>query len=162
MSLNIDFAPSTPKRSPLRLGIGSTMLALILAVAWILSSETEAGLPPHQALMPSEEEIQNINRAVDDLNFPWLAVLTSLENSTDESLRVIQIDADARDGRLNLQGEARDSRAVLDLPGRLRTHAAVSDARVVSQSPADNGDPREFPVRFALEITLGNSAGELP
>ncbi len=162
MSLNIDFAPPKQKQSPLSLGIGSTMLLLTLALAWALTSETEAGLPPNQTLMPGEEEIQSINRAVDDLNFPWLAVLTSLENSTDERLRIIQIDADARDGRLSLQGEARDSRAVLVLPGHLRSHAAISDARVVSQSPADTREPREFPVRFALEITLSSSAEAKP
>jgi hypothetical protein len=162
MSLLIDFSPKSPSSSPLRVGIGSAVLALTLAAAWMLTSESEAGLLPHQALMPAEEEIRGINSAIDDLNFPWLAVLTALESSTDESLRIIQLDADAHDRRLNLRGEARDGRAVLDLPGRLSTHSAVGEARVVSQSPADNGEHSEFPVRFELEVTLRGSDGGQP
>lgn len=162
MSLQINFAPRSARQSPLRLGISAAMLALILAMTWSLTSETEAGLPPHQTLMPSAEEIQHINSAIDELNFPWLALLTSLENSADESLRIIQFDADIRDGRLSLQGEARDSRAVLELPGRLRTNPAVSAARVISQSPAKHGEIRDFPIRFALEVTFRTPAGEQP
>lgn len=162
MPLNIDFAPNPATRSPLRLGIGSAALVLTLAAAWALTGETEAGLPPYQGLMPAEEEIRSINRAIDDLNFPWLEVLTSLENSADESVRIIHLDADAREGRLNLQGEARDGRAALDLPGRLNRHAAVGDARLTSQSPAGSDEPQAFPVRFALEVSLRDGAGGQP
>lgn len=162
MSLLIDFSPKSHSPSPLRLGIGTAVLALTLAAAWLLTGETEAGVLPHQTLMPSDEEIHGINSAIDDLNFPWLAVLTSLESSADESLRIIQLNVDAREGRLTLRGEARDGRAVLDLPGRLRSHAPVIDARVVSQSPADSDESPEFPVRFALEATLRGSDGGQP
>ena len=161
MRLNIDFAPPSASRSPLRLKIGSVVLVLMLAAAWTLTSETEAGLPP-QEVMPNEEDIHSINRAIDDLDFPWLAVLKSLEDSVDESIRLIQFDADARDGRLNLQGEARDGRATLDLPGRLSGHSVISAARLLSQNPAGNDEPREFPLRFALEVSLRASAGGQP
>ncbi len=53
MSLQIDFAPSSKPRVPVRLGIGAIMLVLILALTWSLTSETEAGLPPNNKLMPA-------------------------------------------------------------------------------------------------------------
>lgn len=162
MSLQIDFAPARPGKSPLRLGIGSTLLALLIGLVWIVTNETEAGLPPHQTLLPSEEEVRTINRAIDDINFPWLALLTAIEGSTDDSLRIIQLDASASDERLTLQGEARDSRAVLELPARLRATSAIADARVLSQSPASLTEVRDYPIRFALEVTLRSAEGERP
>ena len=162
MSLQIDFAPSAKSQSPLRLGIGSIMLAVVLGLAWSLTSETEAGLPPTNTQMPTADEIRSINSAIDDLNFPWLAMLNSIESSAGNSMRLLQLDADARDGRMTIQGEARNSKAVLELPARLRSNPAIAEARVVSQSPASNGETRDFPVRFALEVTFQAIAGAQP
>ncbi len=162
MKLKIDFAPVAPGKSSIRLGLGSILLALLLGIAWTMTSETEAGLPQNQTLIPSEEEVQAINKAIDELNFPWLEVLTLVETSVDTSLRITQFDADAREGRLVLHGEARDSRAVLELPSRLRESATVSDARVTSQSPANRTDATSFPIRFALEVTFRSGSGEQP
>ena len=160
MKLNIDFAPVAPGNYSLRLGLGSLLLALLLGIAWTMTSETEAGSPQNQILIPSEEEVQAINKAVDELNFPWLEILTLVETSVDASLRIIQFDADAREGRLILHGEARDSRAVLELPARLRDSPTVSDARVTSQRPANSPDAMSFPIRFALEVTFRSGSGE--
>jgi hypothetical protein len=162
MSLQIDFAPSAKSQSPLRLGIGSIMLAVTLGLAWSLTSETEAGLLPTHTQMPAAEEIRSINSAIDDLNFPWLAVLNSIESSADNSLRFLQLDADAHDSRMSIQGEARNSKAVLELPARLRSNTVIAEARVVSQSPASNGETRDFPVRFALEVMLQTTAETQP
>lgn len=161
MTLRIDFAPPAPRQASLRLGVWSVMLAVVLGTAWMMSSETEARLPNNLASMPAEEEIRAINQAIDDLNFPWLSVLTLLESSVDDSLRITQVDAEARDARLTLQGEARDSRAVLDLPGRLRSNPLVADVRVVNQSPVA-GEAGAFPIRFALEVSLSPTEGGRP
>lgn len=162
MSLQIDFAPSAKAQSPLRLGLASITLAVILGLVWSLSNETEAGLPPNHTLMPTSEEVRSINSAIDDLNFPWLAVLNAIESGADDSLRFLQLDADARDGRMTIQGEARSSRAVLELPARLRSNSAITEARVISQSPAGNTEARDFPIRFALEVKFPASEGEQP
>lgn len=159
--LRLDFAPSRAESS-LRLGLGSAMLALILAVTWSLTGDTEAGPPPHQTSLPSAEEVQSINAAVDQLNFPWGRVLGLVEASVDDSQRMTRFEADARDARLSIQGEARDSRAVLDLPGRLRADALVADARVLSQGPANASETGGLPIRFALEVSLRTKAGESP
>ena len=82
--------------------------------------------------------------------------------SADDSLRFLQLDADARDGRMTIQGEARNSRAVLELPARLRSNPAITEARVISQSPASNTEARSFPIRFALEVKFQSSEGEQP
>ena len=162
MSLQIDFAPSAKTQSPLRLGLASITLAVVLGLAWSLSNETEAGLPPNHTLMPTSEEVRNINSAIDDLNVPWLAVLNAIENSADDSLRFLQLDADARDGRMTIQGEARNSRAVLELPARLRSDPEITEARVISQSPASHTEARNFPIRFALEVKFQAAEGEQP
>jgi len=159
--LRLDFAPAH-RESSLRMGLGSAMLALVLAVAWSLTGDTEAGPPPHQAVLPSIEEVQAINVAVDELNFPWGAVLSLVEASVDDSQRITRFEADAREGRLSLQGEARDSRAVLALPGRLRADALVADARVLSQGPASALENGGFPIRFALEVSLRSGPGGAP
>lgn len=162
MRLQINFAPTTKAQSPLRLGIGAIMLALILELFWSQTSETEASLLPNHTQMPAAEEIRSINSAIDDLDFPWLAVLNSIESSTDDSLRFLQLDADAREKRMTLQGEARNSITVLELPSRLRSNPAIAEARVVSQSPASNADHHDFPVRFALEVIFKATEGEQP
>lgn len=162
MSLQIDFAPSTKPQSPLRLGIGAIMLALILGLVWSQTSETEASLLPNHTQMPAAEEVRSINSAIDDLDFPWLAVLNSIETSADDSLRFLQLDADARDQRMTLQGEARNSGAVLELPKRLRSNPAIAEARVVSQSPASHAANHDFPVHFALEVIFKATEGEQP
>jgi hypothetical protein len=162
MSLRIDFAPVSGRKSSLRLGIGSAVMALILALAWTITNETEAGLPQYQSSRPAEEEIRAINRAIDELNFPWLQVLMLVEKGVDDSLRIVRFDANARDGRLNLHGEARDSRSVLELPAKLRASPVVADARVISQSPVGGGDASIFPIRFALEVSFLAFEGEQP
>lgn len=159
--LHLDFAPARSESS-LRVGLGSAMLALVLAVTWSLTGDTEAGPPPNQAVLPSVEEVQAINTAVDELNFPWGRVLGLVETSIDDSQRITRFEADARDGRLSFQGEARHSSAVMALPGRLRADALVADARVLSQGPANATENGGFPVRFALEVSLQTSSGEQP
>ena len=159
LQLNFTLARREPS---LRLSLGSAMLALVLAAAWSLTGDTEAGPPPHEAALPSAEEVQAINTAVDELNFPWGRVLGLVEASIDDSQRITRLEADARDGRLNIQGEARDSRAVLVLPGRMRADALVSDARVLSQAPSNANENGGYPVRFAFEVSLQTRAGEQP
>ena len=56
---------------------------------------------------------------------------------------------------MTIQGEARNSKAVLELPTRLRSNPAIAEARVVSQSPASNSEARDFPVRFATTLPVG-------
>lgn len=159
--LLLDFAPAR-RESSLRVGLGSAMLALVLAVTWSLTGDTEAGPPPHQAALPSAEEVQAINTAVDELNFPWGRVLGLVETSIDDRQRITRFEADARDERLSVQGEARDSSAVLALPGRLRADALVADARVLSQGPTNATENGGFPVRFTLEVNLQIRSGDQP
>lgn len=159
MNLDINFAPRHARQGSLRMGIGTAILVLMLGVAWTITSETEAGLPHYGSQMPSEDEILAINKAVDELNFPWQDVLTLVETSVDETVRISQFDADAREGRLNLNGEALDSRAILELPARLRASSTVIDARVTSQSPANNQEATGCPIRFALEVSFRQTSG---
>ena len=160
--MNIDFAPQSRHRASLRLGISAAMLALLLGMVWSITGDTEAAFPQNASSVPSEEEIQAINSAVDELNFPWPAVLALVEKSVDDSLRIIQFDADARENRLTLHGEARDSRSVLELPDRLRASPLIADARVISQNPASDQEATGYPVRFALVATFRPPAGEQP
>lgn len=160
--MNIDFAPQSRHRASLRLGISAAMLALLLGMVWSITGDTEAAFPQNAASVPSNEEIQAINSAVDELNFPWPAILSLVETSVDDSLRIIQFDADARENRLTLHGEARDSRSVLELPDRLRASPLISDARLVSQNPASDLEANGYPIRFALVATFRPVAGEQP
>ena len=162
MSLQIDFAPSSKPRVPVRLGIGAIMLVLILALTWSVTSETEAGLPPNNKLMPGADEIRRMNSAIDDLNFPWLAILTSVEQSTDDYLRLHHLDADGRDRRMTIRGEASNGNAVLAFSERLRASPAIADARITSQSPASSSETAGFPVRFALEVSIHAAEEEKP
>lgn len=162
MKLDINFAPHHAGRGSLRMGIGTAILTLTLGIAWTVTSETEAGLPHYGSQMPSEEEVQAINTAVDELNFPWLDILTLVETSTNETVRISQFDADAREGRLTLNGEARYSRAILELPSRLRASPVVIDARVTSQSPTDAREVSSYPIRFALEVSFRQNSEVRP
>ncbi|RIX49506.1 MAG: hypothetical protein D3M94_00395 [Rhodocyclales bacterium GT-UBC] len=157
--LRLDFAPAR-RESSFRVGLGSAMLALVVAASWSLTGDTEAGPPPYQAALPSVEEIRAINAAVDELNFPWGQVLGLVESRIDGSQRITRFEADARAGRLSFQGEARDSSAVLMLPARLQADALVAEARVLSQGPANPAENGGFPIRFTLEVSLQGGSGE--
>lgn len=161
MSLHIDFAPRARRKTALSLSVWSAVLVLFIAMAWTLTSETEAGLPADLTSMP-EEEMQSINSAIDELNFPWLEVLASLESAMNDGLRIVQLDADLRDARLSVQGMAQDSSAVSELPGYLRAHRAMSDVRIVSQSPAGDANEDGFSIRFGLEAALRVQEGSQP
>ncbi len=160
--MNIDFAPQSRRRASLRLGISAAMLVLLLGMVWSITGDTEAALPQNVASMPSDEEIQAINGAVDELNFPWPAVLSLVETSVDDNLRIIQFDADARENRLALHGEARDSRSVLELPDRLRASPLIIDARLISQNPAGDLEANGYPIRFSLVATFRPVEGVQP
>jgi len=160
--VNIDFAPPGRHKASMRLGVSAIMLALLLGMVWSITGDTEAAFPQNASAMPSEEEVQAINSAVDELNFPWPEVLSLVEASVDGSLRIIQFDADARENRLTLHGEARDSRSVLELPDRLRASPLITDARVISQNPASDQETNGYPIRFALVATFRPLAGEQP
>jgi Fimbrial assembly protein (PilN) len=160
--MKIDFAPPGQHRSLMRLAISVVMLALLLGMVWSITSETEAAFPPNASLIPSEEEMHAINSAVDELNFPWSEVLSLVETSVDDNLRIIQLDADARENRLTLHGEARDSRSVLELPDRLRRSPLITDARVISQNPASDQESTGYSIRFALAATFRPAKVEQP
>ena len=160
--MKIDFAPPSRHKSSMRLGLSAVMLALLLGMVWSITGDTEAAFPQNTSSIPSEEEIHAINGAVDELNFPWPEVLSLVETSVDGSLRIIQFDADARENRLTLHGEARDSRSVLELPDRLRASPQIIDARVISQNPASDQDTNGYPIRFVLAATFRPLAGEQP
>lgn len=162
MSLEIDFAPLSTSRPSWRVGLWSVMFALIFGFTWSLTSETEAGLPHTYGHMPSAEEIRSINGAIDDLNFPWLTLLKTIEASGEDRIRILQLDADARDLRMTILGEARHGSAVLDLPDRLQLSPIVEVARVTSQTPAGHSEARDFPLRFALEVSLRAQEGDKP
>lgn len=160
--MNIDFAPPSQHKSSMRLGISAAMLALLLGMVWSITGDTEAAFPHNASSVPSEEEVQVINSAIDALNFPWPEILSLVEASVDDGLRIIQFDADPRENRLTLHGEARDSRSVLELPDRLRASPLIADARVISQNPAGDREANGYPIRFALTATLRPLAGEQP
>lgn len=160
--MNIDFAPPGQRRSHMRLAISAVMLVLLLGMVWSITSETEAAFPPNASLVPSEDEMHAINSAVDELNFPWSEVLSLIETSVDDNLRIIQFDADTRENRLTMHGEARDSRSVLELPDRLRRSPLITDARVISQNPASNQESSGYSIRFALAATFRPVTGEQP
>lgn len=151
--LRLDFSP-VASPSPLRLGLGSAALALLVAFLWAGVGDIEAGLPQSLALLPDIEEVQAINVVIDDLDFPWVQVLGLLEASIDQNLRIRHFDADAREGRLTVNGEARSSQVVLELPARLRADSRVLEARVLSQSPVDSDTADDLPIRFTLEVIL--------
>jgi len=155
MKLKLDFAPRTPDKSARRLSLAGLMLTLLLGIVWGITSNTEAGPPREHSTTPADEEIAAINQAVGELNFPWADLLAQVEASIDSQARLLQIEVNAGEGRLTLRGEASDSRAVLALPGRLRTGAPISDARILSQIPVDSSEPGAYPIRFTLEATLG-------
>lgn len=154
MSLHIDFSPhrQQSKKHWLGLSLGSATVTLLCVLAWSMSNESEAGFHFAQESLSGEESRLALNKAIDDLNFPWLAVLVLLEENTSPDLRLGQLEADSRSGRLSLQGEARNNRSVLALPENLRKSPLVSDVRIVSQSTANSSENNEFPTRFALEI----------
>jgi hypothetical protein len=159
--LRLDFAPH-PAPSSLRLGLGSAMLALILALAWSLNNETVAVPPEHLAALPSLEEVDAINGAIDELNFPWTHVLGIVESIVGDDLRLARFEADARDGKAGLQGEARESRAIFNLPAQLRANPLVADARIVSQAPVSESIGSAYSMRFGLELSLQTPTGERP
>ncbi len=166
MKLRINFAPrsdgSTPRPPRLRFGLGALLVASLVLAITGMSPDIDASLTPPPATGLAEEEIETINRAIDDLNFPWLPLLASLEKQVSGDTRLTRFEADASNIQISLQGEARDEKSVLDLPRRLRQQGPIGEVRLVSQSSALPGEGGEFPIRFALTLQLSNPPGGQP
>lgn len=166
MSLRINFAPRSPKAQPqrprVRLGLGALLVATLILTITGMSPEIDASLTPPPAIGLAESEVETINHAIDDLNFPWLSLLSTLETQLNGNTRLTRFEVDANTTQISLQGEARDEKSVLDLPRRLRQQGPIGEVRLVSQSAALPGEGGEFPIRFALSVQLANMPGGRP
>ena len=159
MKLQINFAAQPKQPRLMRLGLGLASLLLCCTLIWTMTGETEAGLRISQENLPGEAKVTAINQSIDDLNFPWVSVLGLLEKHSGNGLRFSQIEADTRHSRINLHGEAKDGRAVIALPERLRADPLVEEARILSQSTLDDAASQEYPTRFSIELQILPSGG---
>jgi hypothetical protein len=159
MKLQINFAVQPRPPRLMRLGLGSASLLLCCALVWTMTGETEAGLRISQANLPSEAKVTAINQGIDDLNFPWLSILDLLEKHSGNDLRFSRIEADTRNSRLTLHGEAKETRAVIALPEQLRADPLVGEARISGQSTSEDAAAMEYPTRFSLELQILPSGG---
>jgi len=159
MKLQINFAVQSKQPRLFRLGLGSASLILCCALIWTMTGETEAGLRISQANLPGEAKVTAINQSIDDLNFPWVSVLGLLEKNSGNDLRFRQIEADTRNSRLTLHGEAKEARAVIALPEQLRANQLIGEARILSQSTSEDAVAMEYPTRFSLELQIVPSGG---
>ena len=154
MKLDIDFASRSAGLLSLRRVASALGSALAIAGVASLTSNTVATLPPPPADILAGVNVEAVNTAIEALNVPWSRVLTHIEQSVGDEVRLTRMEIDAASGRLSLQGEATDDRAVLALPARLNALPDFADARVLSQSRGAPGAQLAFPVRFVLELRL--------
>ena len=154
MKLDIDFAPRSSGLMNVRRAVSALGTALAIAGTVALTSNTVATLPPPPGDILAGVNVDAVNAAIETLNMPWGIVLTHIEESVGDAVRLTRLEIDTASGRLMLQGEATDDRAVLALPALLNAKPDFSEARVLSQSRSAPSAQSAFPVRFVLELRL--------
>lgn len=158
--LAIDFAPRRKTAKPagwLASGAGAVLLA-VAGFAWLPPAQVEAShmteASPQQRVLPDEDGAQAVDRAVRELNLPWLAVLDALNGAfgPDADAVLLQVDTDVQRAIVRIEGAAKDAAVVQGYPARLRALGPIAEATLVGQEM--RGDALSRPVRFVIELRM--------
>lgn len=110
--------------------------------------------PAAPSVPPSAKEAQAAVKVAVQRNADWSGLFTGLARARSDGVALLEIHADAADGRLNLIGEAPALGVAFDHLHRLQQQGGLRDARIDRHEWAsgDGGDV----VRFATSARWGN------
>lgn len=88
----------------------------------------------------SESQLNVIN----ELNYPWPAVITALETPTGPKVQLLSIDPDAARAQLTVRGEADELADVLEYLARLKQQPLLFDTRLERHTVSEDSGRIEF------------------
>lgn len=160
--LAIDFAPRRKTVRPagwLASGAGVVLLA-VAGFVWLPPAHVEAShmAEASRRSLPDGDRAQAVDRAISELNLPWLAILDALNTEFGPGAKgvLLRMDTDARRGIVRIEGEASDAAIVQGYPARLRALGPIAAATLVGQEV--RGDALSRPVRFVVELRMREGA----
>ncbi len=110
--------------------------------------------PAAPSVPPSAKEAQAAVKVAAQRNEDWSGLFAGLARARSDDVALLEIHADAADGRLNLVGEAPALGAAFDHLRRLQQQGGLRDVRIDRHewTSGDGGDV----VRFATRARWGN------
>jgi Tfp pilus assembly protein PilN len=173
--LPIDFAPQSPARSLVRIGLPAwaclTLGAILFLPAALQSMRCVGALRQQAAQLQTlkrqadEQRIvapqaksapvpvaqaTGVNRAVSQLNLPWRDLLDALEAASGPSLAMLALEVDASAQRVKGMAEATDITEMLAYMHRLKRQDLLKSAVLTRH---EINEREQFkPVRFQFEV----------
>lgn len=109
--------------------------------------------PPRAKLGPAvpPEQIEAANRVVDAIDWPWDALLGAVERAAVDSATLLSVEPDPERRELRLQGEAKDSLAMLAYVRALAGQAPLSNVYLAGHQISLQGNQRA--IRFTAQAS---------
>lgn len=92
------------------------------------------------------------NQTIRQLNTPWPAILDALEAATPDTVALVAIEPDARQGSVRLQAEAKTLDTLLAYAGALKTVEPFGEVVLIKHETNDQDSTR--PVRLSMDARL--------
>lgn len=164
MSTPVNFSKRSQQQQNLRSGF--ILVALSLLLIWLASqygqtqlstspneSQPVEPIQPQQRVLTDEEQQQAAaaDALVDQLNTPWLAMLTDLESALAAVPNVYftQLLPDIRAGQILISGQADTLTPLLDLMQQLESLPAFKDVLLMQQQHLEDDSDR---IGFTLKL----------
>lgn len=127
--------------------------AIVARLRHQLQRKVSANTPPPSA-PASAKEAQAALKVAAQLNADWSGLFAGLARAHTDGVALVEIQANAASGTLNLVGEAPELGAAFEHLSRLQQQGGLRDARIDRHewTSADGGDV----VRFATSARWGN------
>lgn len=164
MSAPVNFSKHFEHQQNLRSGF--VLVVLLLLFIWLVlqytqskpvtsSSESQLVKPTRaQPRVLTAQELQQATAAdalIDQLNIPWMSMLTDLESVLAEvpNVYLTQLLPDSRTGQISISGQADALTPLLNLMKRLESQPAFKDVLLLQQQHLDG-----VPARIGFTLKL--------
>lgn len=165
MTTSVNFSKYFQHQQTLRSGM--VLLVLLLILIWLASQfgqsqpitpspesqrAVTSNIQPRALSAEAQQQAAAAQTLVDQLNTPWLAMLTDLESvlATVPNVYLTQLLPDSRAGQILISGEADTLTPLLDLMQQLESLPAFNDVLLMQQRQlADD------PARLGFTLKLG-------
>lgn len=113
-------------------------------------AKTTVSIPQPDRDQPTAKEIEDINRLITELNFPWFSLLNALERNKPQDIALLSIEPAAEKSLVVLQAEAKDAPAMLAYVDTLKSHPRFIEAELIKHDTNVQNPYR--PIRFTVRL----------
>jgi len=170
--LSIDYLRENQTQHRVGMAMIAVAVALVLALGMYYRSLTVQSArledsvakverklhPEHGGMMVSAVdaqqavvEIKNANEVIMQMTLPWNELFNALEEANSNDIALLGIEPDAKNRRVRVSGEAKNSEALFTYLRSLQAIKSMSGVYLKSQQVQERS--REKPIRFTLDAS---------